>query len=242
VKNARRCSSIVLGFAVLAVLLGSSAVPALAKANVVPFEFVGAAGDCGDGYPAGAKIVTGAWVQGLGLPDNGDDNFNSQDPSDVPAKNDRHEGLLLNKNGASPVCSAAGATVTGIKRIAVSTSTELGYDFRNGTHCGAGAPRFNVVARLGGTDSFHFIGACANGAQTPAPQDPAQWTRVRFNVTNPGQAFPVIPDGAEIRSITIIYDEGTDTPTAPDNPGGVGLAVIDNIFIDGEIVSRGPKK
>jgi hypothetical protein len=233
---------VIIGLTVVAAVLVAGAVPALAKANAVPFEFIGKADECAPGYPAGAKVVSSGWLPGLGLPDNGDDNVNAQDPSDAPAKNDRHEGLLLSKNGQSEICSAAGATITGIKGIEVTSSTEVGFDIRNGTACGAGAPRFNIVARLDDVDSFHFVGGCANGSQSPAPQDPGEWTRVRINVTNPAQAFPVIPVGAKIRSITIIHDEGTDTPTAPDNPGGVGLAIIDNIYIDGEIIPRGPKR
>src|SRR5438034_6777388 len=31
--------------------------------RAVPFAFVGAAGDCGTGYPAGSNIVTAAWLR-----------------------------------------------------------------------------------------------------------------------------------------------------------------------------------
>src|ERR1700694_825299 len=81
------------------------AVPALAdnddrKLEAVPFEFVGKAGDCG--AAAGSRIVTAAWLKGMGLPDNG--GMNTDDPN----KKDRHSGLLLSKNGPTPDCSAAG--------------------------------------------------------------------------------------------------------------------------------------
>jgi hypothetical protein len=48
--------------------------------------------------------------------------------------------------------------------------------------------------------------------------------------SSPAQAFPPIPPGSTVLSISILYDEGTDTPTIQD-PNGVDLAVIDNIFI-----------
>ena len=39
-------------------------------------------------------------------------------------------------------------------------------------------------------------------------------------------------------SISILYDEGTDT--ANNDTQGVGLAVIDNIYINGQIITSGP--
>ena len=194
--------------------------------EVHPATFVGKAGDCGTGYPAGSNIVTAAWLPGIGLPNNGGLNSNSVNPADNPNKKDAHSGLLLSKNGPLEDCSSAGATITG---VAGMTITELGFDFRNGTHCGGGAPRFNVVA----TDGFHFVGNCSVGTVTPAPQDPAAWSRLRFS---PAQAFPPIAAGAKIKSIEIVFDEGTSADSGP----GAGLTVIDNIDINGVLVGKGP--
>ena len=95
-----------------------------------------------------------------------------------------------------------------------------------------------MVSRLAGVESFHFVGGCSNDSTpTPAPQD-AQWTRVRFELINPAESFPPIPPGSTIVSISILFDEGTDTASLQD-PNGVGLAVIDNIFIDGRVITRG---
>jgi hypothetical protein len=194
------------------------ALPALAdnddndndKFKVDPGVFVGKAGDCGTGYPAGHKIVGAAWVKDMGLPD---------------TKGNDSEGLFLSKNGPTADCSAAGASLKGVKGI---TLTEIGFDIRNGGHCGAGAPRFNVVA----TDGFHFVGGCANGTQTPnTPQ--AGWTRVRINPQNPAQAFPPIAPGAKIVSIDIVFDEGVDT-----GPDFSGFAELDNIDVNGVLVGR----
>jgi hypothetical protein len=139
-------------------------------------------------------------------------------------------GLLLSKNGLTSDCSAAQANITNVKG---KTLTELGFDVRNGSHCGAGAPRFDVQA----SDGFHFLGGCSNGTATPAPQDPTAWTRVRIDPTNPAQAFPPIASGATIVNISIIFDEGTDT-----SGGMPGLAVIDNIDINGTLVAAGKPK
>jgi len=192
--------------------------------QAIPFVFVGNAAECGG--VAGSRIVTSEWLSGMGLPDDSSSN--------VPAgSRDPHFGLLLSKNGSTPNCAAAGARITGVKK---TTITELGFDYRNGGHCGAGAPRFNLVTEDG---VLHFIGGCANGTKSPAPQDPLEWTRVRLDTSNPAQAFPPVAPGAKIKSLTIIYDEGTDTPTTED-PRGVGLAVIDNIDINGQLITRGP--
>ena len=212
-------------------LMGQMAVPALADEGrgleAVPFEFVGKAGDCG--AAAGSRIVTAAWLKGMGLPDNGGMNSNPLDSSNNPNKRD---GLLLSKNGPTPDCSAAGASIKGVNGMAVSETFEVGFDYRNGGHCGAGAPRFNVTTRDG---VFSFVGGCSNGTASPAPQDPSEWTRVRINVTSPSQAFPPLAVGSQIESISIFYDEGTDT--ANNDTQGVGLAVVDNIFINGELIT-----
>jgi hypothetical protein len=202
--------------------------------RAVPFEFVGKAGDCGTGYPAGSHIVTAAWLGGMGLPDNGGSNVGAN-TQDNPNKSDRHSGLLLSKNGPTPDCSSSGARIQGVKGMTVGAAFELGFDYRNGGHCGAGAPRFNVTT----TSGFSFAGGCANGVASAAPQDPLQWTRIRIFPTLAGQGFPPIPVGSVIDSISILYDEGTDT--ANNDTQGVGLAVIDNIDIGGQLITSGAR-
>jgi hypothetical protein len=205
--------------------------------RATPFAFIGTSDECGG--PAGSHIVTAAWLGGMGLPDNGGQNTTALDLDTNPNKNNRHRGLLLSKNGPTPDCSSAGAVIEGIRRG--TTLTELGFDYRNGTHCGAGAPRFNITSRLG----FTYFAGCAAGTPTPAPQDPLEWTRVRITASE--QVFPASaeappfvfgPGGTEIRRLSILYDEGTDTPGVED-PRGVGLSVIDNIDVNGRLISRG---
>ena len=48
-------------------------------------------------------------------------------------------------------------------------------------------------------------------------------------------AFPPILAVNTVSSITIIFDEGQDT-----NPDYFGLAVLDNIDVNGTLVGRGP--
>lgn len=194
--------------------------------QAVPSVFIGKAGDCGTGTPAGSRIVTSAWLAGMGLPDNGGMN------GVAATANDPHFGLLLSKNGPTTDCSSAGASIKGLGTFTAPATMELGFDVRNGAHCGAGAPRFNITT----SDNVTHFAGCADGTPTPAPQDPTQWTRIRFT---PAQVFPPIAAGSTIKSVSIVYDEGTDAPSAQD-PNGVGLAVIDNIDVNGHIITSGP--
>ena len=128
--------------------------------------------------------------------------------------------------------------------------TELGYDIRKpgadtragarGSHCGAGAPRFNVTASDGVT--YDFIGC--NSAATPATSelDGQGWIRLRwgggtilaFAANGPAAGTIVNISGITVKSIQIVFDEGQDT--TPDN---FGLAVLDNIDINGTLIGQG---
>ena len=212
-----------------------------------PFVFVGTAPGCAP-TPAGSNIVTSAWLGGMGLPDTLAPNTQAQTPNDpgspvnpatTGAARDPHTGLLLNKNGPTSDCSSAGARIKGFP--SGRSLNQLGFDIRNGTHCGAGAPQFNIVSTAGHT----YFAGCAAGAQDPAPQDPVEWTRVTITGA-PGQvvpagaapAFVFGPNGTQVRRISIIFDEGTNAPSTQD-PNGVGLAVIDNIKINGRVIRTG---
>jgi hypothetical protein len=194
--------------------------------RAVPANFVGTATQCSPS-PAGSRIVTSRWDTGEGLPDTGGPH---------PAGNNAHQGMLLQKNGPTTDCSAATATITvGGSAVLSLTIDTLGFDFRNGTSCGAGAPRFNVYS---GSTTYFF--GCASGTKTAAPQDPAQWTRVTFNAAGapyPGAdtfVFGVTP----VDGIDIIFDEGTDTALPPDAAGGPGLVTLDNIRINNTFIRR----
>jgi hypothetical protein len=212
-----------LGAAVIA-LVGVLSVNASAQTptySAVAWIFVGTAGQCAPA-PAGNKIVFSGWLNGMGLPDDGTAN---------PGGGTPHQGLVLNKNGPESNCSAAGASIVGW--TAGGTLSALGFDYRLGGHCGAGAPRFNVVDNLNTT---YFFG-CNGGTPSAAPQDPANWTRITFDQTNapPGFVFGV----TMVNSIDIVFDEGTDIPSPDGNaPAGVGLATIDNIRINHTLITK----
>jgi hypothetical protein len=186
--------------------------------------------------PGDTHLVQGSWLEGIGCPTDAfitpfDPNTGgpgAPQPYTDPActtgdpRDDRVQGLLLAKTGPSENFASATAELRGVRGMTV---TEVGYDIRKplaffdprGSHCGGGAPRFNLVSDSG----TQFI-ACAS--PPPTVEDVGNgWIRLRWTVA------PV-----EVERIQIVFDEGQDT--GPDN---FGLAVLDNIAVNDVIVGRG---
>lgn len=112
------------------------------------------------GGPPGSNIVTSAWVEGMC--------YRIMAPRTVmrltPAET-QDAGLLLNKNGPTSDCSAAGAPIYGFELRWNRYGTRI-RSYRFGGHCGAGASRFSIKLMAGST----YLAGCARGAQTAAPQ------------------------------------------------------------------------
>jgi hypothetical protein len=115
------------------------------------------------------------------------------------------------------------------------TVNELGYDIRKvrttaspiGSHCGAGAPRFDVVTTDG---TVHFVG-CNSPAPTQTPSSTG-WIPLRWS---PATAFPPMSTDI-VQRIVIVFDEGQDPSGGPDQ---FGAAILDNIEVNGTMVGRG---
>lgn len=208
--------------------------------------------------PGHTHLVQGAWLEGIGCPSHAktvlpnadftgpgergeftDPACDTGDPADRKV-----EGLLLAKTGPSVTnFAAAVARVSGVKGEIIS---ELGWDIRKpgtdlsagprGSHCGAGAPRWDIQARDG---RFFFLGC--NSPPAPVQQPGLGFVRMRWGGSVPLLAFEVpsfaLVDirGLELKSLEIVFDEGYDT--GPDN---FGMAVLDNIDVNGVLVGRGP--
>src|SRR5689334_11114814 len=88
-------------------LAGSSTATALTTYTLTPWEYVGAAGDCGASYPAGTPGgVKSEWTV---------------DEGDTPP------ALLLKKTSITPDCSSAGATINNIAGVKL---TNLEFDIK----------------------------------------------------------------------------------------------------------------
>jgi len=158
--------------------------------------------------PDHTGIANAGWVPKQGLADAGKSNH----------------ALYLQKYGPTATNAAGGASIN-----FKGTLTELGFDVRNDSHCGAGAPRFNVYTTAG---TYFFFG-CAYGVHTPSTEDP-NWTRVRFFDADAFPADGVTPfpgfGAVQVTSIEIVFDEGTDQ--------GNGYAYLDNIDINGTLIGK----
>jgi len=186
--------------------IGISAAPP--PFSLQPFEFVGTAAQCGG--TAGTDTVTAKWDNTTGNPS----------PS-----------ILLQKLGATSNCAAAGVDIiTPLEGGPVSGITELNFDYKNGEHCGAGAPRFNIQSG----SKVAFLG-CAGGTQTPTSEP--NWTHVEFTPAQIAAALATatILSTDTLDDLYIIFDEGTDTPTGG-TIGVAGTVHIDNISVNGASV------
>ncbi len=208
--------------------------------------------------PGKTHLVQGAWLEGLGCPTNATTATPNATFTDIagfgtytdPAcatgdTSDRKvEGLLLAKTGPTITnFASAGAEIHGVKGEAVA---ELGWDIRKpgvglaagerGSHCGAGAPRWNIATKDG---RFFFLGC--NSPPAPSQTAGDGFVRMRWGGSAPLLAFEpaagfalVNIAGLRIERLEIVFDEGYDT--GPDN---FGLAVLDNVDVNGVMVGRG---
>lgn len=161
--------------------------------------------------PDNTGISEARWVTGEGLADVGKS----------------AHAMYLTKFGTTATLAAAGASIKGEEGL---TLTELGFDYRNDGHCGAGAPRFNVYTE----DGYYFFG-CTYGVHTPSTEDPLNWTRVRFSDADAVAATGTTPawpgfGSVVVTDIEVVFDEGTDQ--------GNGFIYLDNLDINGMLMGK----
>ena len=230
--------------------------------NVIPRDF----------DPGKTNLVQASWLSGIGCPSQATIALPNADFSGVggstsytdPAclsgdlNDGRNQGLLLVKTGPTVNFAAATAELINVKGMML---TELGYDIRKfgpgthsgpqGSHCGAGAPRFNISTTAG----FFFLGCSSPPPDMESTGD--GWLRLRWGGTFPLMGFgsgcgptfgPCVITGT-VQRIQIVFDEGYLTPTTPFPPpfvntgGGpdeFGAAILDNIDVNRTLVGRGP--
>jgi hypothetical protein len=105
----------------------------------------------------------------------------------------------------------------------VACGPTIGYDIKEGSPCGAGAPRFNVNwTASDGTTGFSFLGGCANATKTSLGNG---WTRVTIDPCSPAQAFPPIPAGSTYNAVVLIVNEP-------------GTYILDNIQVNGAYADK----
>jgi hypothetical protein len=183
-----------LAFAAASISLLAASASALAMGHWLSVR-------AGEFDPLKTRLVAGTWVKGIGCPTNartatfaGDDLVEGPQYTDSACptgdSGDKHvRGLLLAKTGPTANVAAAVAEIKGVRG---KTLSELGYDIRKpdgasdprGSHCGAGAPRFNIETADGG---FYFLGCNSPAADAVTVGD--GWIRLRWGGSSPLNAF-----------------------------------------------------
>src|SRR6266850_3407449 len=200
------------------------------------------------GATAKSHMVEAIWEDGIGCPTNsktfiynpvtGRGSASTYTDPACPTRDAsgdvNQDGFLLVKSGPTGnFASAAGEVVNESGKFL----TELGYDIRKGSHCGAGAPRFNVTLQDG---QFFFVGC---NSPPPTAVTPGQgWDRRRWGSKTDGVPVPAfdkngvlttIPTNVRLRSISVVFDEGQDT-----GPDFTGHAFLDNVDISGILIGK----
>jgi hypothetical protein len=200
--------------------------------------------------PAKTHLAQSGWIAGIGCPTNAGVSTTGHKKPDTtytdPAcptgdkRDNANEGLLMAKTGPTANYAAGVAVLNNVKG---KTLTELGYDLRKptstvdprGSNCGAGAPRFDITLKDG---TSYFL-----GCNSPPPDSQTAgngWLRLRWGAAGTLLAYNASTNvltnisGKTVKSIAVVFDEGQDT--GPDN---FGLAVLDNIDVNGTLVGKG---
>jgi hypothetical protein len=206
--------------------------------------------------PGHTGLVQAAWLDGTGCPTSatiadpnadftGVGGYSTYADSGCPTgdpKDQHFEGLLLAKTGPTGNFASAVAELTKVKGFPL---TELGWDIRKaganpssplGSHCGAGAPRWDVQT----TTHFYFIGC--NSPPGAVTAFSSGWFRERWG-GSAGTLLGYCADclGGGLQPVTgnvvrlqIVFDEGQDA-----GPDFFGAAFLDNIDVNGALVGHG---
>src|SRR5438067_542133 len=130
------------------------------------------------------------------------------------------QALYFQKMTATAAFAAGVAVIQGIEGLPVSQLIGLGFYISNDSHCGAGAPRFNIRVDLGGgIRQTVFIG-CQEMTASDSQTSPSGKVYTHRSVAAP--TLTMLPGGT-ITSLAIVFDEGDDV--------GQGFAFLDNIEV-----------
>jgi hypothetical protein len=134
-------------------------------------------------------------------------------------KDPTSQGLVIRRNPSASKAAIAGAALKG---AAGSQLSQLSFDLRSDSECSTQAPQFVIVT----ADEIVHKGGCASG--TTQALTASGWRRVSFDPANPGQLSPAVAPGMAVKTIALVMD----------HPIGTGMAVLDNINVNGRYVGR----
>jgi len=134
-------------------------------------------------------------------------------------KDPTSQGLVLTRNPSAAKSAIAGAVLKG---AAGSQLSRLSFDLRSDSECTAKAPQFVIVT----TDEVVHKASCASG--TVQSLTVPGWQRVSFDPANSAQLSPAVTPGMAVKTIALVMDQ----------PVGSGMAVVDNINVNGRYIGR----
>jgi len=196
--------------------------------------------------PAHTFLVQAVWQEGIGCPTNasttpdGVNKVGYTDPACTTGdqKDDHVSGVLLAKTG--PTSNFAEPFLT-LKDITTTQIHELGYDIRKptgwndprGSQCSSDGPTFQLVK---GADVYYV--ACSS----PPPDGQTVgngWLRLTWGTGGVLTAYlngvtPTNIDSMTFDAIYVILQAGQD-----EGPENFGLAVLDNIDVNGVRIGKG---
>jgi len=157
---------------------------------------------------------------------------------DTTSSGNANQALYFQKMTSTATFAAGVAVVRGLEGQSADVLTGLQWYHRVDGHCGAGAPRWNVnLNDESGKNYTVFIGCYAAEHAPAAAPNETTWCVDTFA---PGQQIAaqtgLNPSSLTIRSLAIVFDEGTDNPIAqpPGCPAGQstpGFVYLDNISV-----------
>ena len=167
--------------------------------------------------PAKTCGVQAAWVTGQGLPDAGGS----------------AHALYLAKPCLTAENAAAFALIDGAAGMTMGSLTNLSWWRKDGGHCGAGAPRWNVTAQRPDGSTYTLFLGCATALHTPGTLGTAGWTQDSYtgaSIAALALSQQVVTVGStdKILQLTIAFDEGTDQ--------GPGFVYLDNITVNSSVM------
>jgi len=220
---------------IVGVVLGSLVLAASAYGAVNQFHVA----QTGTYDPAKTFLVGADWQSGIGCPTHSKvatypSTTTTGAYTDPACKtgdvNDKQNtGLVLAKTG--PTSNNAESFVE-LKDLKGVTPTELGYDLLKPG--GSGSPMFQLEMQNG---DVYYV-----GRNSPAPDSQTTgngWLRLRWGGSTPLQGYlnglTLQPVTGKIKRALIVLQDGQD----PSTPDYNGLAVLDNIDVNGTLVGQG---
>jgi hypothetical protein len=207
----------------------------------------------GEYDPAKTHLVNGAWLMGIGCPTDSRyapypattaiDTYT--DPACVTGdpKDKQNEGLLLAKTGPTENNAEPFAELKNLKGVPI---TELGYDLRKvettldprGSTCSVQAPMFQLQTKAG---DVYYIGCNSPAPDAQLPGD--GYIRLRWGAAGTLNAYLngttlTNISGMTFDKVFIVFQDGYGGATA--DTSKFGLAVLDNIDVNGTLVGEGP--